>query len=464
MCENHVNASADMGGGGCCGPSHVGPTKVEDFDDLLTYARYIRDMPELRSAHVGSIGYGNTKAGDKVLLAVDTHYDPDVVEAVATALREKGAHVDTLWVDAGPDREFDYLDEVRVVMRRGPWSENPRRWEGLPWVEELAAREKYDLLIHGKGGPVPDTPFRFTQIPWLGREHFTRGQTMYPMEIFYAASQATWDIFWKKGPGGRVRLTDPEGTDLTFGLHKEYFEIPRRGWGPEPKGFYGHLMSHPCVPLLDVADTNGVAAGTTNHYSRPFPQVKAYLEDGVVKRLEGGAAYGDAWRGFLEETRNTQYIDFPRPGLFWLFEMAIGCHPKIVRPKNIHLLTSGGCEWERRRSGMIHLGFGTSWRQRQEEWASERHMLYGHLHIHLFFATYELTTKEGEVIKLIDNGRLTALDTPQLREIAAKYGDPDDLLREDWIPDIPGINAEGSYDDYARDPARYIYTALAGKS
>jgi hypothetical protein len=41
--------------------------------------------------------------------------------------------------------------------------------------------------------------------------------------------------------------------------------------------------------------------------------------------------------------------------------------------------------------------------------------------------------------------------------LAAKYGDPDELLREDWIPSILGISAEGDYEDYAKDPARYIY-------
>ena len=42
-------------------------------------------------------------------------------------------------------------------MRREPFENNPRRWEGLPFVEDFAARRGYDLLIHGKGGPVPKT-------------------------------------------------------------------------------------------------------------------------------------------------------------------------------------------------------------------------------------------------------------------------------------------------------------------
>jgi hypothetical protein len=35
---------------------------------------------------------------------------------------------------------------------------------------------------------------------------------------------------------------------------------------------------------------------------------------------------------------------------------------------------------------------------------------------------------------VVEDGHLMALDAPEVREIAAKYGDPDDLLAEDWIP------------------------------
>jgi hypothetical protein len=36
---------------------------------------------------------------------------------------------------------------------------------------------------------------------------------------------------------------------------------------------------------------------------------------------------------------------------------------------------------------------------------------------------------------VIEDGHLLALDDPRVRQIAEKYGDPDELLREDWIPD-----------------------------
>jgi hypothetical protein len=44
-----------------------------------------------------------------------------------------------------------------------------------------------------------------------------------------------------------------------------------------------------------------------------------------------------------------------------------------------------------------------------------------------------------------------------VRDLAAQYGDPDQLLHDDWIPEIPGITVPGSYEDYAKDPLPWVY-------
>jgi hypothetical protein len=103
------------------------------------------------------------------------------------------------------------------------------------------------------------------------------------------------------------------------------------------------------------------------------------------------------------------------------------------------------------------MGFGTLWRSAEEKWAGENGILYGHLHIHLLFANFTITTRSGKEYAIIHNGRLTALDDPEVRKLAEKYGDPDELLREDWIPQIPGITSAGSYQEYAQNPGQWIY-------
>ncbi len=423
-------------------------------DELLPYARFVAGQPEIRRTAAGFIGYGATRAGDRVLLAADTHFDERVVDAMARALREKGARVDVVTVDAGPDRDFDDLDELRAAIRRVPWHDQPRRWEGVPWVEALAARERYDLLVHGKGGGIPKTEHRYEAFPWLGVPHFASEATLFPRDLHTRVNEIAWRPIWE-GAGGRMRLRDPEGTDLSWDLWPEYFEHPSAMFGPVPR--WNHLMSHPPTPLSARESATGVVRGTVNHFGRPFPPIAVHVDHGRVERVEGGGKYGDAWRELFDEAKAIQYPVFPRPGLFWLWEVAIGTNPKIVRPPRIERLSSGGFEWERRRSGMVHVGFGTQWRGPEERWAGENGIVYGHLHVHLMAATLTLTMQAGREERILERGRLTALDAPEVRAIAARYGDADAVLSESWTPRIPGITAPGHYEDYARDPAAWIY-------
>ncbi len=130
----------------------IGGVKSVDISDLMSTTRALANWPERRTSHIGFVGYGNTTAGNKVLIAVDREYDPAVPRAISEALREKGAHVDIICVDIGdPTKEFDYLDEVRVTMRREPWENNPRRWEGshLSKISPPAAVTTWSFTVRG---------------------------------------------------------------------------------------------------------------------------------------------------------------------------------------------------------------------------------------------------------------------------------------------------------------------------
>ncbi|MBI3940539.1 MAG: hypothetical protein HY315_06865 [Acidobacteria bacterium] len=72
--------------------------------------------------------------------------------------------------------------------------------------------------------------------------------------------------------------------------------------------------------------------------------------------------------------------------------------------------------------------------------------------------TYELKTRGSDRrFKIIDRGRLTALDDPEVKALASRYGKAEDLLREDWIPAIPGINVKGDFQkDYGSNPLGYV--------
>lgn len=443
---------------GLAGRMEPGPAggvrRTIELDDVLEVARAVAHSDEVRRTAAGFVGYGATKPGDRVLIGVDTQTDPDITDAIAGALREMGASVDVVITQTEPDREFGDLDEMRVAMRREPWVNNPRRWEGTPWIEDLAKTRGYDLLIHGKGGAIPKVSHRYEGFPWVVKDHFDRGANLFPRPLHKLINEKTWSRI-TGNTGGRLVLTDPEGTSVTLTiLEKPLTDTGRHDYGMTPK--WGHLMAHPPTPIEREDDSTGVIAGTLNHFSRPFPRIEVDLQNARMTGIRGGGAYGAEWRRLEEESKNTQYPCFPAPGLFWLWELAIGTNPKIVRPSNIRQLSSGGFEWERRRAGIIHCGVGTRWRSSEEVWAGERGLLYGHLHVHLMTPTLTVETPSGDV-PVIKSGRLAAYDDPDVRDLAATYGDPDQLLSDDWIPEIPGITVAGSYKEYAADPARWVY-------
>jgi hypothetical protein len=79
-------------------------------------------------------------------------------------------------------------------------------------------------------------------------------------------------------------------------------------------------------------------------------------------------------------------------------------------------------------------------------------------HFHNYFVTYAVKLRdEDQTINVIDKGHLTPMDNAEVRALASRYGNPDLIMREEWIPALPGINAPGDYrKDYAPDPWAYI--------
>ncbi len=427
-------------------------------------AEYLAEQPEvldktIKSYVPGFIGFGNTKPGDKVLIAVDSLMDLTITKAIATALRAKGAIVDMIVVDGGPDRRIEEDDEIGANIRREAWVgrelEYPyRRYLEIPWVTKLVEDAGYDLHIQGRAYPS-FTDFRWEGHPWQQMDHFLSAANNFPRELHEMINQKAWEPVWNRGQGAHVRITDVEGTDFWYTLLPEYWEPGLLNWFEERPSI-GHLMYHPGPPVSQFQDASGVIKGTIAHFSRPFPQITATMVNGRIESVEGGGAYGDGWRALLEETRDLQYPQFPDKGLFWLWEVAIGTNPKIQRSPSIERVSSGGAEWERWRSGIMHLGFGTAGPSAAENWAGEQGYPYGHLHIHMMMPTVEITHPDGTVEVPVRDGHLVALDDPEVRACAAKYGDPDILLREDWVPKIPGVNADGDYQVYAADPSRWF--------
>ncbi len=257
-----------------------------------------------------------------------------------------------------------------------------------------------------------------------------------------------------------VTITDPEGTKLHFVLTRDQ----ARGWSSRA-GAAGHLNIYPS-PLRSTLK-EGVIRSAANHTGF-YPTMTVRLsEHGRVLSVEGGGKTGDLFRTLVTHPKmaNAQFPSSPEPGYWFLTQDGFGTNPKFVR--NMEAAVEGTV-WntisaERNRAGVQHFSFShpaTDELPADVAYAKEQGLPLEHTaHMHVYFPTVRWRMADtGEWMTLAENGMVKVFENdPEVRALAAKYGDPDLLFRYEWIPDLPGINVPGDYEkDYAPDPWAYI--------
>ena len=440
---------------------------ITEVEQLLPYARHIaqRPMPYTGDQRPG---YG-VKGGERILFVTDSDVDPLVVEAFLRVLRyENKCRVDVF--EQQSQRKVYRTGQVMRVLvdsKPAPWMLG-----GPEWTQQVVKKEGYDKVIGQIFWEENNLRLRCHNfsMDWPTREQLASPAVMYPEEIIEALDRTAWQILLQAETS---RITDPQGTDITFTWLPEYWQImdgsypnyPTEGFGTH-RYHHGalknplissHLCGYPLGIVLPKSNVCGVVAGTADHLG-PYAHIRIYLEQNKVTRMEGGGEFGEKWREFIDRNKKVKFPHYPGSGVDWFVEAAIGTHPKISRPFNVLDSATARSTFmaERDRSGIMHLGIGQildfAWALRQNP-----PLPFYHFHVHLDFCTYSCKLRDGSEVKLVDKGHLTALDDPGVRTVASKYGDPDELLREDWIPAIPGINVVGDYwKDYAPDPETYI--------
>ncbi len=490
-------------------PSYLKPPKsVEDL------------MPAARAAvkQTGGISpLGLAKPGQKVLIMVPSNQDPMVVEAVVRAYKERGIEATAKYVYElrGITRE-EAIREVSFTGADG-WMEivvfnkdminylpdqdqrklRPGIERGLNSTQErkllksyLDSNPQFDVIFAGSGGLTfwkRDLGEHGKKVMgnWIYKSPFVLNSRIpsYPADVWRASEERIIDpLGWAE----EVRVTDPEGTDF----HWKLTEAQAQTWANSAY-LQGHLFLYPLqgtarfpysmvdfpafqkdwLPPLVPDGSEGVIGGTTNHLGY-FPQILVHVKDGIIQRVEGGGRFGELISKLLQspKVRNTQYPYMPRPGYYYVYETALGTNPKFFRPV-AELLQ--GDQWlansgERMAAGIIHWGLGLEFGAPDPgnkffPFVQENKVPGGHsFHVHNLFPTYQLKIRgSGRWLKLVDKGRVVTLDSFEARALASRYGNPDEILKDDWRPDIPGINVPGNYKkDFAPDPWKYVRNQL----
>lgn len=412
-------------------------------------------------------GYG-IRPGYKALIVVPGSFDDQVLEAVVLAIQKAGGTADIIKQYgklADPNyHPIEHADREANSVARPPDVDladfnAPGTGINRDVIFDLANNKGYNILAYGAGGPHNPIKIPWNYIFWDTLDKFVTS-VGFPMEIQNAIDKAAWALATQ---GVKFHASDPEGTDMTWTVRPQAWKEAQNTYGFQIV-HEGHLSPLPLGEGIDsfmANDATGVIAGTINH-AGPFPHLRVSVNQGSVGSAEGGGRYGQLVNMIVDKWSDTQLPGHPGPGVNKLWEVAIGTNPKGIRTKSYENV---GGSWERSRSGVIHWGFGSRTgfvmeRLMPTEWADfheKNDVPSGHIHIHTYFTTMDLTTASGEVKRLIDKGRLTVLDDPQVRQVAAKYGDPDELLQEVWIPGMPGINVPGNYmEEYGKDPVSYI--------
>jgi len=278
----------------------------------------------------------------------------------------------------------------------------------------------------------------------------------------------------------KMTAKDPEGTDVWADISPEQAAHWARGvyqrghlymFPNQATGRFGYsVVNYPAfqdewLPREPMAILHGTIAGTTNHTGF-FPRWEVQLQNGYVHGVKGGGIVGDALKEFLQYPHIND-LPYPfhaeeHPGYWWVYEIAVGTHPKAFR--NPSAMDEGTVIPERQRAGVIHWGLGVTLHHdpgvrtqsvKLLEFTKQYNLPKDHgFHTHTYFSDYQVHLRNADRwITLIERGRLKSLDNPEVRALASRYGDPDHLLTEDWRPEIPGINAPGDYlTDYAPNP------------
>lgn len=353
-------------------------------------------QPEIMEGARNLISYTNLKEGEKVLILTDLSEfaHPLAVEAMGLACKEKGGDVvfaSCRWFEPRVEEPSKIIQNAfyasDVLLDFG------EREATFHSVTGRTAWFEYGLRIYNVVAHTPE----------LLASEWAR----FPMPIhFEILRKVDSQVRGKK----IIKVTSPNGTEISAGLSDSHIvggSRDERGL-PHPKGFTMSMLPRGVLGVTPMPPSNGVIVydaliGFKGLLEEP---VTLTVEDSWVTKVEGGPEA--QWFRKLLERKKREGIETSN----YFTEIMWGLNPKASIKRGLESISFREAELTR-RAGTLHCGIG----------------VLGHkFHWDGVLVKPFSLFADGETI--IDKGRLTALDDPEVRAIAKEFGDPDDLLSE----------------------------------
>lgn len=356
----------------------------------------------IENFHAEDNGYRN------LLIFAAYDREPVVVNAMAAAAKERGLKVDTMWVDPTPVGGSGVLSPmlcgalyssdcalgiVEMPILFTYHGLKAMRDYGVAYLEIDGAMSTIDCL----SGPGARMPLEINY--WLER---------------------TLDK--KLHQAKEIRIKDAKGTDFRSKILDPSYSPATPTPATRPGAFDQFHLGERCFWPQD--QSNGVISFDGIYgigYCWSGKPIKCTIEDGFCTKLEGGPE-AERLRKLLEgKGTMIQHKGRTIESTYHIAEIAIGTNPKArLNLRDITMIEA------QRNIGVVHIalgnsgGFGPPYNPR---YLSK---------IHLDGTVLDPSVWLDDEL-IIDKGWSTVLDDPELIEIAKKYGDPKEVIRQERI-------------------------------
>jgi len=364
---------------------------------VMTYE--IAPMVEGAVNHL--VDMGTVSPGESVLVLTQLSQDDQVPAAYAAAARQAGADATIMVVD-----DLEATVGTRIMGKDVPDHVKQAMWNYDVVVDALLN------FIHPNEEFI-NKPMMENGLRWIWGPYRTKTlnapYSRFPAELIYAMIEKDYEIVTN---GDRIRVTDPKGTNISADIDTGFIasgtgvvrglRSMHPGMFITPSGIIGQIHNLPNANGEVYFDNMDIA-------TEPGDEPAHWrVEDSWIVEIDGPKT--EPWQRMAEEdARATLFSE-----IMWSY------NPK-------QSIKDNWPEYEpvTRHAGVVHMAIGSPpSRGGGDPEKTSSHPL-AHTHGLLLEPSVYI---DGEPI--VEDGRLQRLDDPEIRELASKYGDPDEVLRE----------------------------------